>query len=98
MAHPICRVTGFAHVAPWTLSVSFSDGTEQIIDFTAVLRGELYGPLRDAALFDRVTIDPEAHTLVWPNGADFDPATLHDWPQHAEAFAEMARSWESVTA
>lgn len=25
-------------------------------------------------------IDPEVHTLVWPNGADCDPAILHDWP------------------
>jgi hypothetical protein len=24
-----------------------------------------------------VKIDPEVHTLVWPNGADFDPATFH---------------------
>ena len=27
-------------------------------------------------------IDPEVHTLVWPNGAGFDPATLHDWPEY----------------
>ena len=33
-----------------------------------------------ASLFGQVWIDPEVHTLVWPNGADFDPATLHDWP------------------
>jgi pimeloyl-ACP methyl ester carboxylesterase len=24
-------------------------------------------------------------TLVRPNGADFDPATLHDWPEHADS-------------
>jgi hypothetical protein len=22
------------------------------------------------------------NVLVWPNGADFDPATLHDWLAH----------------
>jgi hypothetical protein len=58
------------------------------------LAGNLYRPLRDLALFSQVQIDPEAHTLVWPNGADFDPATLHDWPTHAEALATRARQWD----
>jgi len=31
--------------------------------------------------------------LVWPNGADFDPATLHDWPDYECAFQEMAQRW-----
>jgi len=31
--------------------------------------------------------------LVWPNGADFDPATLHDWPELGDELAAMARSW-----
>ncbi|MCI0562212.1 MAG: DUF2442 domain-containing protein [Nitrososphaera sp.] len=55
----------------------------------SLLSGELCGPLRDLALFNQVQVDPEVHTLVWPNGADFDPAMLHDWPQHVEAL--MAR-------
>jgi hypothetical protein len=41
-------------------------------------------------LFEQVKIDPEVHTLVWPNGADFDPATLHDWPEVGSAFEAMA--------
>jgi hypothetical protein len=50
------------------------------------------------ALFNQARIDPEVHTLVWPNGADFDPATLHDWPKHAEALATRARQWELTHA
>jgi hypothetical protein len=59
-----------------------------------VLAGDLFGPLRDLQLFNRVMIDPEVHTLVWPNGADFDPATLHDWPEHVESLVERAQRWE----
>jgi hypothetical protein len=79
---------------PYTLRVLFDDQTEQVINFEPVLAGELYGPLRDLSLFNQVRIDPEVHTLVWPNGADFDPAILHDWPKHVESFIERARQWE----
>jgi len=95
--HAIHRVTGFELVGPYTLEVRFEDGTDQTIDFSPVLAGELYGPLRDRTLFEQVRIDPEVHTLVWPNGADFDPAILHDWPLLEEAFKERAKLWDTVT-
>jgi len=98
MLHPIYRVQGFKIEAPYTLRVQFDDQTEQVINFEQVLSGELYGPLRDLSLFNQVRIDPEVHTLIWPNGADFDPATLHDWPKHVEAWKERARNWELVPA
>lgn len=91
MTHPIHRVLSFQITAPYTLRVGFADGTEQVIDFQPVLAGELFGPLRDRAMFDEVRLDPEVHTLVWPNGADFDSATLHDY---AAALAARARRWE----
>jgi hypothetical protein len=93
MAHPIYRVRSFQIEGPYTLRVVFDDGTEQISNFEPVLGGKLFSPLRDPAVFNRVRVDPEVHTLVWPNGADFDPATLHDWPMHADALAVRAREW-----
>ncbi len=98
MSHPIYRVVGFEIVGPYTLRVEFDDGQEQVIDFEAVLAGELYGPLRDEKLFNQVEIDPEVHTLIWPNGADFDPATLHDWPEYLEEMGRMAREWRTAKA
>ena len=94
MAHPIHRVRSFLIEAPYTLRVRFEDNSEQIIYFKPVLAGELFGPLRDPAIFNQVRIDHEVHTLVWPNGADFDPATLHDWPEHLPAMTARAKSWE----
>jgi hypothetical protein len=93
MKHPLHRVQSFNIEAPYTLRVGFDDATEQVIDFRPVLAGELFGPLQDLAVFNGVRIDTEVKTLVWPNGADFDPATLHDWPLHAQALAARARQW-----
>jgi hypothetical protein len=94
----MCRVQEFEIVAPYTLRVLFDDATEQVIDFEPVLRGDLYGPLKDLALFNRVALDKEDCTLVWRNGADFDPATLHEWPNCKVAFIEMASRRETVRA
>ena len=85
-------------MGPYTLCVQFTDHTEQVINLRPVLAGELYGPLLDLHLFNRVSIDPEVKTLVWPNGADFDPATLQDWPTCQESFAARAREWERISA
>ena len=93
MIHPIYHVRSFEIVAPYTLRVQFDDNSSQIIDFQPILAGELYGPLRDLSLFNQVRIDSEVRTLVWPNGADFDPATLHDWPEHVDTWIARARQW-----
>jgi hypothetical protein len=78
MAYEIHRVTSFQIIAPFTLSIQFEDGASETIDFRPVLKGELYGPLQDPTIFSQVHIDPEVHTLVWPNGADFDRAILYN--------------------
>lgn len=98
MRHRICRVNFFTIAAPYTLRIEFDDDSRQVIDFSPVLAGKLFGPLKDLTLFNRVKIDPEVHTLVWPNGADFDPATLHDWPEVGAAFAEKTRNWQRTSA
>ena len=58
MIHPIYRVVSFAIVAPYILRVTFDDATTQVIDFSPILKGELYGPLREVALFNQVQLDP----------------------------------------
>ncbi len=98
MTHPIHRIHSFEIVSDFTLRIRFDDQTEQVINFRPILAGGLYGPLCDLRTFNQVCIDPEVHTLVWPNGADFDPATLHDWPQHKETFIELARRWQPPAA
>ena len=98
MPHEIHRVTTVKLVGGYTLEVGFADGSVQIIDLEPVLAGELYGPLGDPALFAQVKIDPEVATLVWPNGADFDPDTLYHWQTYGPLMARAAQKWAAVAS
>lgn len=93
MRHPLCKVTSFVIIGPYTLRVGFDDGLFREINFSPILEGELYGPLRGLHLFEQVMLDGEVHTLVWPNGADFDPTTLHDWPAQSGEVASAVEHW-----
>jgi Protein of unknown function (DUF2442) len=93
MAHPIHRVTSVELIGTYELRVGFEDGSSREINLEPILEGEIYGPLRDPGLFARVGVDAEVRTIVWPNGADFDPAILHDWPQHEQAMQDLAKRW-----
>ena len=93
MHHEIYTVTAFEIIGPYTLRIRFDDGLEQVISFLPVLRGELYAPLRNLSLFNQVRLDKEAGNLIWPNDADFNPATLHDWDVVGDAMIKMAQSW-----
>jgi hypothetical protein len=81
----------------YTLRVVFDDNTEQIINFEPILLGPIFGPLRDLELFNKVRLDADLGTLVWPNGADIAPTVLHDWPQHIEAIIARRKKQFAVT-
>ena len=93
MSHSIYRVERFHTVEPYTLALEFDDGTRPRIDFRPVLEGEVFGALQNVALFNAVELDATFGTIQWPNGADFDPETLHDWPKYRDEFVAMARRW-----
>jgi hypothetical protein len=96
MKHEIHTITRVQVIGPWMLRIAFGDGSQRDIDFAPILVGELYGPLQDETLFNQVRVDPEIRTIVWPNGADFDPATLHDWPDYEVQWRARAQSWARV--
>lgn len=94
----IYRVVAFKIAGNYVIWVKFDDDAEQTINFEPVLHGEIWGPLRDIRLFSQVEIDPIAHTLSWPNGADFDPETLRHWPVYKDELTLRAQRWDAIMA
>jgi hypothetical protein len=75
----IADVTAVEILGEYRLRLAFSDGTAGVIDLAWLQeRGGVFAPLRDPDYFRLVTRDPEAGTIVWPNGADIAPETLYD--------------------
>lgn len=86
------RVTAFDIVDEYTIRVTFQDGFERLVNLEPILFGPIFGQLRDRELFRAVTLDSNFGALVWPNGADIDPAVLYNWPEHVERIAERHKS------
>ena len=66
------------YVNGYTIWLRFEDGTEGEIDLSGELQGPVFEPLRDAAVFAQLRVNPDTGTVEWPNGADFAPEFLHD--------------------
>ena len=56
----------------------FNDGIRKRVNVWPLLDGPIFEPLHDPAYFARMTLDPVAGTVVWPNEADFAPEALHE--------------------
>ncbi|MGB4913685.1 MAG: DUF2442 domain-containing protein [Candidatus Dechloromonas phosphoritropha] len=81
---------GVIPAAPWRiqavsvlpdhrLALTFRDGLSGIAALSAIRTSTnpgIYAPLASADFFAQVRI--ELGVLIWPNGADLDPAWLHD--------------------
>lgn len=77
------HVTKVHVVRDFVVRVEFDDGFVREIDLEPQLRGPVFAPLRDPALFRQVTVDPVSRTIAWPNGADLAPEFLRWGPDPA---------------
>jgi hypothetical protein len=66
-------------VSEYRIRLTFSDSSAGVVDFREriVGRGGVFADLEAPAVFGAFSIDADAGTLVWPNGVDFCPVTLH---------------------
>lgn len=67
------HITEARHLHDYTVEVAFNNGQRGCADLSEALRGPVFSPLRDPALFAALRVDPELETIVWPNGADLAP-------------------------
>lgn len=93
MKHQIVKVKSVSVLEFYKISVTFDDQTTKIIDLKDVLSGPMFGPLKDPAIFNAVSVDKETATIVWPNGADFDPETLYHWNIYEHELKDRALQW-----
>jgi hypothetical protein len=75
----IVHVTDVQPLGDHRLRLRFEDGAEGELDFSDRVWRGVFEPLADPAFFAQVEVDPELGTIVWPNGADIAPETLHGW-------------------
>lgn len=82
------KVTHLEKLGGFRLRVRFTDGSEGVHDFAALVdeSGPMVEPLRDRAYFARVFLEFGAPT--WPNGFDIAPEWLR---QEMAAAGELSR-------
>lgn len=74
---PLIDVTDVRVLARYVVELTFDGEGRRVIDLEPLLWGPMFEPLlADYHLFRQVTVDPDAGTIVWPNGADISPRTL----------------------
>ncbi len=54
-------------------AIDITDSLVREVDLSDDLWGPIAEPLQDPPNFHQVRVDPEAGTVVWPNGYDLDP-------------------------
>lgn len=76
--HP--RIMQVAVRERFQVRLHFTDGSTGVVDLAPWIVGKrgVFAALQDASFFRQVTVDPEAGTLIWPNGADLDPDVLYE--------------------
>lgn len=81
------HIVGVELAAPFKLLLEFNTGEQKLVDIERYLRGPIFRPVReDPGYFNRVKVDDELGTIVWPNGADIDPDVLYG--SHVPAWIE----------
>ena len=80
-------ITDVAIVRHGVLRITFGDGVKGEVEVLDRMWGPVFEEARTPEGFEKVAVDPESGTVVWPGGADLAPDTLYErvrtgvWPE-----------------
>ena len=68
---PTPSIVGVSVLGPHVMRLLFGDGVVRDVEYVPQDDpGSLVRPLSDPDYFAQVAVDPDARTVVWPNGLD----------------------------
>lgn len=74
------KIKKFEIIGDYTLSITFKDDKNQIINFSNVIGSGWMEKMKDKAYFNRVKLTHNCN-LEWPDGQDFNPEALYNWEE-----------------
>jgi hypothetical protein len=72
----LLHVVFLEYLENYQLKLIFNNGIQGIVDLEQELYGEIFEPLKDKSLFQKVFVT--SRTIEWSNGADFAPEFLFE--------------------
>jgi hypothetical protein len=73
----LLHITSARYVDRYRIEIQFNNDRCGIADLSESLKGRVFEPLQDMALFQQFEVDVELGTIRWLNGADFAPEYLY---------------------
>jgi len=92
LVEQLLDITGVEVIGQYRLRLTFEDVSVGDVDFAGRDWRGVFEPLRDPRYFARVTVDPEAGTITWPDGLDMAPEPLYE-----EARRHLVRNAEAAS-
>ena len=71
------RVVKVRALPSYRLEIEFADGMRGVLDYSHVLSGPVFEPLRDPERWAEVGIDADG-VVCWPNGTDLAPDAMYE--------------------
>ena len=96
MKDDILHIIDVKVIRDYILKLEFNNGAVKIVDAKPLLTGPVFKPLNNPGFFAKVSIDPVAQTVVWPNGVDLAPEALFEL-KAVDSVAEHIKTDTGVT-